>query len=228
LFWELVSQLQPSLATKASTNRFGTTSTGATALKRTALSQPNSARRTQPPTKEAKASSAAVTLSAAAPPLQTFNAALSMLLSAWKTAYGESINFPTEFLIAFFPADTAPFVAGMNIPFEKGKSDSTSIQSRDVQLPSGHVVKDVPFCYELYTSSAWSARKKDNMLVRALKTVLHCKQTNSTLYEQRPLAGWSASCPQVATANQEQLLALRRYSLLLKMKAECISFEGGE
>jgi hypothetical protein len=95
-------------------------------------------------------------------------------------------------------------------------------------LPSGHVVKDIPFCYELYTSSAWSARKKDSMIFRALKTVLDHKRTNSTLYKRRLLAGWSASRPQVATSNQAQLLALGRYSLLLEMKAECVCFEGGQ
>jgi hypothetical protein len=42
-------------------------------LKQTAPSQPYSARRTQPPTKKAKASSAAVILSAALSPPQTFN-----------------------------------------------------------------------------------------------------------------------------------------------------------
>jgi hypothetical protein len=80
-------------------------------LKRTAPSQANkapSARRTQPPTKKAKASSAAATSP------RTFNAALHMLLTAWQTAYGATINFPTE-LIAFFPMETAPSVSGMNI-----------------------------------------------------------------------------------------------------------------
>jgi hypothetical protein len=118
-----------------------------------------------------------------------------MLIIAWQTAYGAAINFPTE-LIAFFPMETAPSVSGMNILFEKNKADSTPIQRRDVRLPSGHVVKDIPFCYELYTSSVWSARKKDSMIVRALKTVLDHKPTNSTLYERRLiLAGWPASPP---------------------------------
>ena len=66
------------------------------------------------------------------------------------------------------------------------------------------------------------------MIVRALKMVLDHKRTNSTLYEQRLLAGWLASWPQVAISNQELLLALERYSLLLEMKAECKCFEGGE
>jgi hypothetical protein len=143
-------------------------------LKRTAPSQASktpSVRRTQPPTKKAKASSAAVTSP------RTFNAALHMLLIAWQTAYWETINFQTK-LIPFFPIKTAPSVSGMNILFEKNKADSTPIQRRDVQLRSGHVVKDIPFCYELYTSSAWSARKNDSMIVRALKTVLDHKCTN--------------------------------------------------
>jgi hypothetical protein len=193
-------------------------------LKRTAPSQANKAPsvgRTQPPTKKAKASSAAVTSP------RTFNAALHMLLTAWQTAYGATIKFPTE-LIAFFPMEIAPSVSGMNILFEKNETNSTPMQRRDVQLPSGHVVKDVPFCYELYTSSAWSARKKDSMIVRALKTVLDHKHTTSMLYERRLLAGWSDSRPQVATSNQEQLLALGWYSLLLEMKAEGECFEGGQ
>jgi hypothetical protein len=97
-------------------------------LKRTAPSQANKApsvRRTQAPTKKAKASSAAVTSP------RTFNAALHMLLTAWQTAYGATINFPTE-LIAFFPMETAPSVSGMKILFEKNKADSTPIQRRDV------------------------------------------------------------------------------------------------
>jgi hypothetical protein len=193
-------------------------------LKRTAPSQANkapSASRTQPPAKKAKASSAAVTSP------QTFNAVLHMLLTVWQTAYRVTINFPTE-LIVFFQMETAPSVSGMHILLKKNKADSIPIQRRDVRLPSGHVVKDIPFCYELYTSSAWSARKKDSMIVRALKTVLDHKRTNSTLYERRLLAGWPASRPQVATSNPEQLLALGRYSLLLEMKAECECFEGGQ
>jgi hypothetical protein len=70
--------------------------------------------------------------------------------------------------------------------------------------------------------------KKDSLLVKALQAVLHRKSTVSTLFERRLLAGWSASHPQVATANQEQLLALGRYSLLLEIKAECEGLEGGE
>jgi hypothetical protein len=66
----------------------------------------------------------------------------------WKVTYRVIIKFPIE-LIAFFLADTAPAVAGMNIPFEKDETDTTPIQSGDVQLPSGHVIKDVPFCYKL-------------------------------------------------------------------------------
>jgi hypothetical protein len=150
-----------------------------------------------------------------------------MLITAWQTAYGATINFPTE-LIALFPMETAPSVSGMNILFENNKADSTPIQRGDVRLPSGHVVKDATSCCGLYTSSAWSARKKDSMIVRALKTVLDHKCTNSTLHERRLLAGWSASCPHVATSNQEQLLALGRYSLLLKMKADCECFEGSQ
>jgi hypothetical protein len=55
--------------------------------------------------------------------------------------------------------------------------------------------------------------------VKALKTVLIINVTDPH---------FSASCPQAATANQEQLLAFGRYSLLLKMKAECEYFEGRE
>jgi hypothetical protein len=95
-------------------------------------------------------------------------------------AYGATIKFPIK-LIAFFLAVTASWVARMNIPFGEGKTNSTPIQSGDIHLPSGNVVKDVPFCYELYTGSVWSARKKDSMIVRALKMVLHGKRTNSTL-----------------------------------------------
>jgi hypothetical protein len=65
-------------------------------LKQLAPSQANkppSARRTQPPTNKAKLSLAAVTTP------WTFNAALHMLLTAWQTAYGATIKFPTEFLM---------------------------------------------------------------------------------------------------------------------------------
>jgi hypothetical protein len=65
------------------------------------------------------------------------------------------------------------------------------------------------------------------MAVKALQTVLNQKRTNTTLFERRLLAGWSASHPQVAAGNQEQMLALGRYSLLLEMKAECKNLEGG-
>jgi hypothetical protein len=108
-------------------------------LKGTAPSQANkapSARRTQPPTKKAKSSSAAVTLR------WTFNAALHMLITAWQTAYGATIKFPTE-LIVFFPMETAPSVSGINILFEKNKTDSTPMQRQDVQLPSGHTSKSL-------------------------------------------------------------------------------------
>jgi hypothetical protein len=70
-----------------------------------------------------------------------------MLLTVWKTTFGATIKFPIK-LIVFFLADTAPSVAGMTIPFEKGKTGSTPNQSQDIQLPSGNVVKDVPFCYK--------------------------------------------------------------------------------
>jgi hypothetical protein len=110
------------------------------------------------------------------------------------------------------------------------KPDSTYIQAlaQDIHLSSGHVIKNIPIYYELYTSSAWSARKKDSILVKALQMVLHCKSTVSTLFEWCLLAGWSPSHPQVATANQEQLLALVRYSLLLKIKANCENLKGGK
>jgi hypothetical protein len=86
-------------------------------LKQTAPSQANkapSARRTHPPTKKAKSSSAAATSPGA------FNAALCMLLTAWQTAYGATIKFPTK-LIAFFPMETAPSVSGMNLPLKRIK-----------------------------------------------------------------------------------------------------------
>ncbi len=71
-----------------------------------------------PPTKKAKASSAAVTSP------RTFNAALHMLLTVWQTAYGATLNFPTE-LLASFPMETATSVSGMNIHFKNNKADST-------------------------------------------------------------------------------------------------------
>jgi hypothetical protein len=168
-------------------------------------------------------------------PPQTFQEALRMLLTAWKSTYGDGIKFPTE-LIAFFPTDKAPLVVGKHIDFQEGhqeskrKQDSTLIQAftRDIALPSGQVIKNVPSCYELYTSSAFSARKKDSLVVKALRTVLVRKRTDSTLFERRLLAGWSASHPQVAVGNQEQLLALGRYSLLLEIQAECEGLKGGE
>jgi hypothetical protein len=43
-------------------------------------------------------------------PPKTFQEALHMLLTAWKTAYEDGLKFPTE-LIAFFPTDKAPLVA---------------------------------------------------------------------------------------------------------------------
>jgi hypothetical protein len=134
---------------------------------------------------------------------------LSMLLTVWKETYGNVLKFPSE-LIALFPSDKVPS-AGSHQE-SKGQPDSIPSQAlaQDIHLSSGHVIKNVPIYYELYTS-----------IVKALQMVLHRKSTVLTLFERRLLVGWSASHPQVATTNQKQLLALGRYSLLLEIKAQC-------
>jgi hypothetical protein len=81
---------------------------------------------------------------------QTYNAVLSSLLTAWKMTYWAIIKFPTKFIAFLFPFNTATLVAGIHVNVEKDKYDSTAIQGLHFQLLSGHMVKDVSFCYELY------------------------------------------------------------------------------
>jgi hypothetical protein len=145
-------------------------------LKRTTLSKnelPNKKQRVVSPEPDT-----ANSMQAHSKPPQTFQEALHMLLTAWKSTYVDGLKFPTD-LIAFFPTDKAPLVVGKHmIDFQEGsqeskrKQDSTLIQAltRDIALPSDQVIKNVPSCYELYTSSAWSARKKNSMIVKALRS----------------------------------------------------------
>jgi hypothetical protein len=65
---------------------------------------------------------------------QTFQEALHMLLTAWKSIlYGDCLKFPTK-LIAFFPTNKVPLVVGKHIDFQQGhqesiqKPDTTPIQ----------------------------------------------------------------------------------------------------
>ena len=157
----------------------------------------------EPPNKKQRALVSIEPTNGATPP-QTFQAALSMLLAAWKKTYGNLLKFPTE-LIAFFPSDRVSSVAGSQQELIL-KPDSTPIQAlaRDIPLPSGHVLKNVPIYYELYTSSAWSARKKDSLLVKALETVLNHKSTVSTLFERYRKPRATASSRKVQFAPQDE------------------------
>jgi hypothetical protein len=75
----------------------------------------------EPPNKKQRAMFSIEPKNGATPP-QTFQAALSMLLTAWKKTYGDILKFPTK-LIAFFPFNK-PSVAGKHSDFEKNFSES--------------------------------------------------------------------------------------------------------
>jgi hypothetical protein len=81
------------------------------------------------------------------------------------------LKFPLQ-LIVFFPTQKAPVTP-----------EGTKLV-RDIELTNGKSIKNVPLYYELTGCSMLGSKKKDSLLVGALKTTLRRLRNEPTTHTQ--------------------------------------------
>jgi hypothetical protein len=121
---------------------------------------------------------------------KTFKDALYMIVALWKTTYPK-LKFPLK-LIVFFPTKKAPLVTT--------KQDVTTEATKlvcDIELTTGQVLKNVPIDYEI-TGCSMLRKKKDSLLLSALKTTLQRLRNKPTRHTTHLLPAFCATHPQIA------------------------------
>jgi hypothetical protein len=98
-----------------------------------------------------------------------------------------------------------------------------SSATRDVRLPSGVIVVNVPSNCSVAVKNDLSRFTRDQAIVDALKKATAMKKNQPTNHTRHSLGAFAALHPQMATMHQEQIGALAQSSLLLEPKAVCES-----
>jgi hypothetical protein len=97
----------------------------------------------------------------------------------------------------------------------------------DIEVTTGKIIENVPIYNELTGCSMLGSKKKDSLLVSALKTTLRRLRNERTTHTKDLLAAFYASHPQIDPVNQELLIALGRYTFLLEAKAKTKNLQDG-
>jgi hypothetical protein len=113
------------------------------------------------------------------------------------------LKFPLK-LIVLFQTKKAPLVTAKHDITPEGRKLVC-----DIELTTRQVVKSMPVYYELIGCSMLGSKKKDSLLVSALKITLRRLRNKPTIHTKHLLAAFCASHPQIAPVNQELLVARR-------------------
>jgi hypothetical protein len=86
---------------------------------------------------------------------------------------------------------------------------------KDVTLPNGYIVKDVPNNYMVISTSELSFHKYECAIVSAMVKMFKRKQADPTFYLQRLFGAYAASNPTIPTACQEIMIYTARHTMML-------------
>jgi hypothetical protein len=85
---------------------------------------------------------------------------------------------------------------------------------KDVTLPNGYIVKDVPNNYMVISTSELSFYKYERAIVSAMVKMFKRKQADPTFYSQRLFGAYAASNPTIPTACQEIMIYTARHTMM--------------